>query len=327
MKKKKIFLLAPFSSTFIDLDIQILSEFAIVKPVITAGFKAIPIIFWNALFCDMILCWFGSVYSVIAVFIAKILHKPVMIILAGVDAAALPEINYGIWLSPWKSILLRYGLPRADKILVVAPSMKEKIKYFAHYDGANIEYLPFGFDTDFWAMGRDKEKTVLTVGHSDSITRLKKKGIDYLIQAAEKLPEIQFLVIGIEDKLLNKAGMQAPQNVKLLSAMPQEELRAYYQKSAVFCQPSRSEGLPNTLCEAMACGCIPVGTDVDGIPTAIGDTGFVVPPGDIDALAKALKKAISADSSQAYQTRKRIIREFPLKRRTDGLKKAIEDIL
>lgn len=320
-------MLAPFSSTFIDIDIRMLREFAQVKPVITSGVKAIPIIFWNSLFCDIILCWFGSVYSIAAVFFSRILRKPTIIILAGVDVAALPQINYGIWLSPWKSILLRYGLPQANKILVVTESMKEKIKFLARYDGANIEYLPFGFDTDFWDLGKEKEKIVLTVGHANSETRFKIKGIDYLFQAAEKLPEIQFQVIGVEKEFPETVGIQIPQNVSLLPVMPQEELRAYYQKSAVFCQPSRSEGLPNTLCEAMACGCIPVGTNVGGIPTAIGDTGHIVPPGDIDALAKALKEAISADSLQASKARERIIREFPLKRRIDGLKKAIEDIL
>lgn len=327
MNKKKVFLLAPFSSTFIDLDIRILNEFAQVKPVITSGIKAIPIILWNALFCDMIFCWFGSVYSVAAVFFARILRKPTIIILAGVDAAALPEINYGIWLSHWKSLFLRYGLPKADKILVVAPSMKEKIKFFARYDGANIDYLPFGFDTDFWDMGKEKEKIVLTVGHAYSETRLKIKGIDYLFKVAERLPDVRFQVIGVNKEFPETIGMQVPKNVSLLSNMPQEKLRAYYQKSAVFCQPSRSEGLPNTLCEAMACGCIPVGTNAGGIPTVIGDTGYIVPPGDIDALARALEDAISADTSQAFKARDRIIREFPLARRIDGLKKAIENII
>ena len=40
------------------------------------------------------------------------------------------------------------------------------------------------------------------------------------------------------------------------------------------------EGLPNALCEAMLCECVPVGTDVQGIRTAMGDAGFYVPYGD-----------------------------------------------
>ncbi|NIS38467.1 glycosyltransferase, partial [Candidatus Saccharibacteria bacterium] len=144
--------------------------------------------------------------------------------------------------------------------------------------------------------------------------------------AAAKLSQIPFLIIGVEKDLFDRMGLKVPQNVRLLPEMDQQGLRGYYQKCAVFCQPSRSEGMPNTLCEAMACGCIPVGMDVDGIPTAIGDTGFVVPLGDVNALAEALQKAVRMDISQGFQARERIINEFPLQRRISGLRRALEEI-
>jgi glycosyltransferase involved in cell wall biosynthesis len=246
------------------------------------------------------------------------------VILGGVDAAALPEINYGIWLSPWKSRLLRHGMRNANLILVVAPFMKDKIKQFARYEGHNIEYLPTGYNTDFWKPeGASREKCVLTVSHSDTETRLKTKGLDYLCQAAEKMPETRFVIIGIERTLFLSVGVHIPPNMETLTGMPQKELRRYYQRCKVFCQPSRSEGMPNTLCEAMACGCIPVGTDVNGILTAIGDTGFVAPLGDIDALTAALQKALDSDESLGMQARQRIIEQFPLDRRVEGIRKAI----
>jgi glycosyltransferase involved in cell wall biosynthesis len=321
---KRILLIAPFPAPFIEVDIQIISKFAAVKPLIKSGTRAIFSILWNMVSCDVIFCWFGSVYTAVSVLLSKIFGKRSIVVLGGVDAAALPEINYGIWLNPWKSRLLTHGLRNADLILVVAPSMKDKIKQFAYYDGANIEYLPTGYDTDFWKP-RDvpRERFVLTVGHSDSETRLKKKGLDYFCQAAERMPETRFVIIGIERALLQSAGVSVPANVEMLSKMPQEELRHYYQRCKVFCQPSRSEGMPNTLCEAMACGCIPVGTDVDGIPTAIGGTGFIATLGDIDALVDSLKKALKANEALGLQARQRIIKEFPIERRIKGLRKAV----
>lgn len=323
---RRVLLIAPFTAPFIDVDIEILQQFSKVTTLIQNGVKAVFSILWKVLFCDIVFCWFGSVYSSIAVIWAKILNKKAIIILGGVDAAALPEINYGIWLSPWKAILLTHGLIEADLILVVAPSMKDRIKQLARYDGKNIAYLPTGYDTNFWTMGEKKEKIILTVGESDTETRLKKKGIDYLLLAAERLPNIPFLLIGVEKDILDKAGITATPNVRLLPAIQQDELRSFYQKCAVFCQPSRSEGMPNTLCEAMSCGCIPVGTDVDGIPTAIGDTGLIVPLGDINALTKALQQALQMDASQGQKARQRIIDEFPLERRVNGLKKLIQEI-
>lgn len=319
----RVLLIAPFPAPFISVDIEILQGFARVTCLIKSGVKAIPLIFWNMLFCEVVFCWFGSVYAAVAALFAKMLRKRSIIVLGGVDAAALPEIHYGIWLSPWKSRLLTHGLRSADLILVVAPSMKEKIKEFANYDGANIEYLPTGYDAGFWKPGAPKEKFVLTVGQSDTLTRLKKKGVDFLCQAAEKMPEVPFVIIGVSGELLESAGIHVPQNVQLLPAMPQAELLKFYQRCAVFCQPSRSEGMPNTLCEAMACGCIPVGTEVDGIPTAIGDTGFLVPPGDIDALVSALRQALALEPAHGERARQRIINEFPLERRIEGLRRAI----
>lgn len=324
LRKKRVLLFAPFPAPFIDIDFKTISAFAEVKLLIKSGITAIFSILWNMVSHDVIFCWFGSIYAAVAVLFSKILRKRSIVVLGGVDAAALPEINYGIWLTPWKSRILTHGLRNADLILVVAPSMKDKIKHFARYDGANIEYLPTGYDTNFWKPGDVlREKFVLTVGHSDTETRLKKKGFDYFCQAAERMPEIRFVIIGAERALLQSAGFDVPENVEALPKMSQEKLRRYYQRCKVFCQPSRSEGMPNTLCEAMACGCIPVGTDVDGIPTAIGDTGFIAPLGDIDTLVEALNKALNADEALGLKARQRIIEQFPPERRISGLKKAI----
>src|SRR5690606_39307412 len=50
-----------------------------------------------------------------------------------------------------------------------------------------------------------------------------------------------------------------PENVTIVGPRPREALPAEYGAASVYLQLSRSEGLPNVLCEAMACGCIPVG--------------------------------------------------------------------
>jgi glycosyltransferase involved in cell wall biosynthesis len=324
--KKRILFIAPFKAPFINTDIEILGEFAHIKPLIKNGFRAIFSILWYAPSCDLICCWFGSVYGAVASLYAKIINKPCIIIIGGVDAAAIPEMNYGIWLNAWKASLVTQGLRNATLNLVVAPSLKERLMQLANYDGRNIEHLPTGYDTDFWKPGKKKEKMVLTVAESDTETRLKIKGIDYLLSAAGRLPEIPFVIIGVEKDLLEACGLSVPENVELLPAMKREELLAYYQRSVIYCQPSRSEGMPNTLCEAMACGCVPVGSDIPGIALAIGDTGFVAPLGDIDALAAEIKKAIQLAEEHGLKARERIISQFPKQRRIDGLRKVIDSL-
>ena len=72
-----------------------------------------------------------------------------------------------------------------------------------------------------------------------------------------------------------------------------EECRAFMESLDVFVMPSFSEGTPNSIVEAMACGKPIIASDVGGIPDMIGeDCGILVPAGDSDALAEAMRKLV-----------------------------------
>jgi glycosyltransferase involved in cell wall biosynthesis len=65
----------------------------------------------------------------------------------------------------------------------------------------------------------------------------------------------------------------------------------------IFVHPSQSEGLPNAVMEAMACGCAVVATRVGGCAELIEDrvTGFLTQPGDLASLTASLAAAIEED--------------------------------
>jgi glycosyltransferase involved in cell wall biosynthesis len=70
---------------------------------------------------------------------------------------------------------------------------------------------------------------------------------------------------------------------------------------------SRSEGFPNVVGEAMACGVPAVVTDVGDAAYLVGETGIVVPPRDPEALAKAIDQLLS-EPDAAKEDRKRAAR-------------------
>jgi glycosyltransferase involved in cell wall biosynthesis len=68
-----------------------------------------------------------------------------------------------------------------------------------------------------------------------------------------------------------------------------QDCRAFMKQLDVFIMPSFTEGTPNSIVEAMACGKPTIASNVGGIPDMVGeDSGILVPAGDPGALAKAM---------------------------------------
>ncbi|HUF35760.1 MAG TPA: glycosyltransferase family 4 protein [Gemmatimonadales bacterium] len=97
--------------------------------------------------------------------------------------------------------------------------------------------------------------------------------------------------------------------------------------------PSLREVFPNAVGEAMACGRPVVAVDGGGtgeLLGADGTTGLLVPPGDPDALARAIG-GLHADPSRreamGAAARRRIETEFPLARMIDGYEHALREVI
>lgn len=82
---------------------------------------------------------------------------------------------------------------------------------------------------------------------------------------------------------------------------------------------SRSEGIPNAVLEAMACGLAVAGSDIPGLREAVGDEGlaFLAPPGDPVALAERLARLLTNPELRRYQgdlMRQRVQQRFSAER-------------
>jgi glycosyltransferase involved in cell wall biosynthesis len=157
------------------------------------------------------------------------------------------------------------------------------------------------------------------------VWKIKVKGLDVLFECARMMPATRFAVVGLAPELIVEGDYHRPANVEIIPLIGQAELRRYYQRAKVYCQPSYVEGLPNSVCEAMLCGCIPVGTDVGGIPTAMGGNGFLVPYGNEHLLADAIRKALAESESAGERARTYITRNFSLQKREAALLKILRE--
>lgn len=147
----------------------------------------------------------------------------------------------------------------------------------------------------------EKEKIILVLGRLNS----HQKGLDIFLEALK--------YINLSDWKVALAGNLLPEQKKQIEEIGQlntslegriyilgyiEDIEAYSQlmnDSMVFCLPSRYDGIPLVIPDAMARGCIIVGSDLFGIKeiaTDNGRCGFFFPNGDSIKLASILNDII-----------------------------------
>ena len=290
-------------------------------------------LFINIWRTKIIYIWFADYHAFLPVLFAKIYKKKSIIIVGGYDAVSIPELKFGVFYYKNKKIRIlftKFSYRNADYILPVDKTLIQGINYYVSKNGFPIgvkqfvknlkgkfKVIPTGYNSDIWYRKKNirREKIVLSIGGVPDIRTFKRKGFDFLIEIALKMPEVKFEIIGLNDNMLKYAQRLASNNVRLVGFAPNNQLIDFYSKAKVFCQLSLSEGLPNTLCEAMLCECIPVGSSVNGIPTAIDNCGFILKEKNVDKAVKLIKKALNSDESLGKKARKRIIEKFPAEKR------------
>ena len=101
-----------------------------------------------------------------------------------------------------------------------------------------------------------------------------------------------------EVEKLRALGQEYPGAVDVYSWVDSEQRDALLAASDVFVLPSYQEGLPMALLEAMAAGLPVITTPVGGIPDVVkeGIEGFLIKPGDVEALRDAMSALIEQDS-------------------------------
>jgi glycosyltransferase involved in cell wall biosynthesis len=148
--------------------------------------------------------------------------------------------------------------------------------------------------------------------------QFKQKGQDFALQAVasfrNRLSNFQFLIVGSgpdEEKLRNMiAKLSFEQQVRVLPW--KEDLRAVYAGIDMLLIPSRFEGVPLVMLEAMSAGVPIVASNVDGMAELLPHEWLFL-YGDCEALIDRLRYVAAADNTKILESHKnRVAQEFTM---------------
>lgn len=132
------------------------------------------------------------------------------------------------------------------------------------------------------------EIVIGSVGRLDAM-----KGHDVLIRAIAQLEGMRVVILGEggQRKALEELATQLGVKERVFLPGWVDNPRAYLPQFDIFAMPSRSEGFPLAVVEAMLAACPVVATRVGSIPEAVkdGETGILVDKDDVDGLTAALR--------------------------------------
>lgn len=210
--------------------------------------------------------------------------------------------------------LQQWLLRRADAVIATSPPYAESSPWLREHAN-KVEVIPLGVDVGALAASAAAVAQVKArYGGRRIIFSLGRlvyyKGFEYLVRAAERLPDDVVVVIGgvgelQEDlsELIRASGLG--QKVILAGTIPFHELGAHFAACDIFCLPSveRSEAYGVVQVEAMSFAKPVVSTEIPGSGVSWVNqhevSGLVVPPADAESLSKGLNSLLESSELRA----------------------------
>ena len=284
----------------------------------------------------VLISWFNDYHSFIPILFSKLFFKKSIIIVGGYDAIVDNKNNHGLFFkSGLRSAIAKLNYKMVNEVWIVHKSLengcdfaKQKfniisgVRRFTSKKNIVIKEINTGYDTRFWNYNQNEEKTgVLTAAFFSEKRVINIKGLNIFNKLASLLPNVNFTIVG-ESGIRISDFINLESNIKVMGVQTKSQMKELYQNNKFYFQGSRLEGLPNSLCEAMLCGCIPVGSRVFGIPDAIGKTGILFDTEkDLDKIVEFINSDFGVTDFK--KARNQVVRKYDISKRIEKIKQNI----
>lgn len=261
--------------------------------ILTASFSTLGLV--RRLKPDATLAFFGMPSGAVAWVLKKQHHIPYIVSLRGGDVPGFRPYDFGFYhklIAP----LLRVLWGHASAVVANSDGLRDlALKFDARFE---IPVIPNGVDLELYKPDPPKNASpqIFSVGRI-----VHQKGLDLALHALSGLKDLEWEWHIAGDgpqmesiqSLARKLGIA--DRVHFLGWQSREQLIAAYRRSDLFLFPSRHEGMPNAVLEAMASGLPVVASNIAGNEELVIDneTGLLFPSEDVEALRNALKKMLT----------------------------------
>ena len=248
--------------------------------------------------------------------------------LFGLAAARLARVpvrlvtfrDLGFWRVPLQEFLMRRSYPLATGFLANSEAVKQQVCARDHLDPARVKVIHNGIDRDRFPFA-EHSGSPLAIGFVANLDRPVKRA-DLFLRAAARVarehPDITWHLVGDGELRPRYEALAAELGIRERTHFAGRiaEVPAYLQKLAIGVICSDSEGFSNAVLEYMLSGCAVVATAAGGNLEVVedGSTGLLVPQGDEQALAGALRRLIEDPGLRGAlcrRARTMVEREFP----------------
>ena len=192
---------------------------------------------------------------------------------------------------------VRYVFDKSTRVVVLSSTWKTWVQGISTNPHVEAIYNPVLFPEKATAWESRRPGTVLFLGRIS-----ERKGVYDLLETAAKVaavhPEFRLLLGGDGDLKQAQACVAdfgIGDKVEFLGWVKGAKKERYLAEAMLYVLPSYNEGMPMSILEAMAVGLPILSTTVGGIPEAVTDgvEGFLVGPGNVDALTARLDQLLS----------------------------------
>jgi glycosyltransferase involved in cell wall biosynthesis len=194
-------------------------------------------------------------------------------------------------------------LRRFDKVIAVSEPIFHELQ-LAGVPARNLALIPNGISTGRFSTAAPVYRALFDPDafiFGMACRQVEAKGVDLLLRAIPRVsnlaPSARFLIAGDGPRLTQHAELARSIGVydKVIFLGRCNSMPEFYASLNTFVMPSRDEGLPIALLEAMASGRMVIATDVGSVSSVIRDqvNGLLIPQDNLDSLILAMLSAVS----------------------------------